>query len=123
MNLMPGRFADGIVSLPSNNKYPVPDKWHATLASLPNGEVIVGFRPEAARVGGTGPLTAQVYADDMHGSFTILHVALEEGESILHARASREVNYPIGTPIRFDLDPAMVRFFDPRTEAALTVGH
>lgn len=122
MNLMPGRFADGVVSLPSNNNYPVPDKWHTTLASLPKGEVIVGFRPEAARVGSAGPLTAQVYADDMHGSFTILHVALEENQSILHARASREVSYPIGTPIHFDLDPEMVRFFDPRTEAALTLG-
>lgn len=120
MNLMKGRYMGGAVHLPGDNRYPVPEKWKAALGDLSGGEVIVGFRPEAARVDDGGPLTAQVYADDLHGSFTILHIAfLQEGETILHARASREVNYPIGTPIRFDLDPDMVRFFDPRTEAAL----
>jgi multiple sugar transport system ATP-binding protein len=123
MNLMKGRYSDGVVQLPNHNRYPVPERWKAALAPLRDHDLMVGFRPEAARVRGDGPLTAQVYADDMHGSFTILHLALEEGESILHARASREVNYPIGTPIHFDLDPEMVRFFDPRTEAALTAGH
>jgi multiple sugar transport system ATP-binding protein len=121
MNLVTGRYADGVVHLPGDNRYPVPDKWKAAVAAVgASGEVIVGFRPEAARVGDSGPLTAQVYADDLHGSYTILHIAfLQEGETILHARASREVNYPIGTPIHFDLDPDMVRFFDPRTEAAI----
>ncbi len=122
MNLIKGRYADGVIQMPGDNRYPVPDKWQGTLAGLAGGDVIVGFRPEAARVDGTGPLTAQVYADDLHGSFTILHIALQEGETILHARASRETLYPIGTPIRFDLDPDRVRFFDPRTEAALPPG-
>ena len=119
MNLVKGRYADGVVQLSGQNRYPVPERWKTTLAPLNEHDVIVGFRPEAARVGGSGPLMTQVYADDMHGSFTILHLAFEEGEAILHARASREVNYPIGTPIHFDLDPEMVRFFDPRTEAAI----
>lgn len=121
MNLIKGRYADGAVHLPGNNRYPVPEAWRATLAAFADHEIIVGFRPEAAQAleRGAGPLTAQVYADDMHGSFTILHLALAENEPILHARASREVNYPIGTPIHFDLDPEMVRFFDPRTQAAI----
>jgi hypothetical protein len=32
------------------------------------------------------------------------------------------VNYPIGTEVRFNLDPAMVRFFHPETEKALVNG-
>ena len=30
-----------------------------------------------------------------------------------------EVDHAMGAVIRFDLDPEMVRFFDPRTELAL----
>jgi hypothetical protein len=29
------------------------------------------------------------------------------------------VDYPIGTTVHFDLNPKMVRFFDPKTEAAI----
>jgi hypothetical protein len=38
---------------------------------------------------------------------------------IIHARAARDVQIPIGKPVQFDLDPAMVRFFHPQTEAAI----
>ena len=34
-------------------------------------------------------------------------------------RADRFVHYPIGQPVRFDLNPAMVRFFDPKTQQAI----
>ena len=27
--------------------------------------------------------------------------------------------HPINAPVRFDIDPQMVRFFDPKTEAAI----
>jgi hypothetical protein len=37
----------------------------------------------------------------------------------VHVRAHRQTIYPIGTQIRFNLEPNMVRFFDARTEAAL----
>ena len=80
--------------------------------------MILGFRPEAAKVNGSGPLAAEVYATDMHGGYNMLHLSLGETQ-IVHARASRQVNYPIGTPVHFDLDPDMVRFFDPETEAAI----
>jgi hypothetical protein len=29
------------------------------------------------------------------------------------------VDYPIGERVQFDLDPKMVRFFNPQTEAAI----
>jgi ABC-type sugar transport system ATPase subunit len=80
--------------------------------------VIVGFRPEGAQVTSDGPLSAEVYATDLHGAHTMLHVNLN-GDLIVHIRASRGINYPIGMPVRFDLVPEMVRFFDPRTEATI----
>jgi ABC-type sugar transport system ATPase subunit len=102
----------------------VPEAWKPVLQRdlSADGRVIVGFRPEAARVNATGPLAAQVYASDLHGGYTMLHLDLSTdggASEIVHARANRQTQYAIGTPVRFDLDPEMVRFFDPTTEAAL----
>jgi multiple sugar transport system ATP-binding protein len=121
MNLLNGEYADDVVLLPGDNRYAVPDPWKPVLQRElgSDGKVIVGFRPEAANVIETGPLAASVYADDLHGGYTMLHLSL--GSEIVHARASRQVSYPIGTALHFDLDPAMVRFFNPQTEIALEV--
>jgi len=120
MNLVNGHFADGIVHLPGNNHYPVPQEWMPTLqrAIGREGDVILGFRPEAAILNENGILAAEVYASDMHGAYAMLHLNLN-GDQIVHARATRGIRYPIGASVRFDLAPDMVRFFDPRTEAAL----
>jgi multiple sugar transport system ATP-binding protein len=119
MNLAPGRYADGVVHLPRSNRYPLSPAWNAALQRALGGEgdVILGFRPEAGRVTEAGPLVAQVYATDLHGSYTMLHLNLND--DLIRLRADRGSRYPIGTTVRFDLDPEMVRFFDPRTEAAL----
>lgn len=120
MNLMSGHYQDGIVYLPGDNRYPVPESWRAPLSKgLQSDEVIVGFRPEGAQLSESGHLAAQVYASDMHGAFTMLHLTPDAGNTIVHIRAGREVNYPLNTVVRFDLEPEMVRFFDPRTERAL----
>lgn len=120
MNLVNGRFAEGFVHLPGNNRYAVPQEWMPALqrAIGREGDVILGFRPEAVNLSQNGSLAAEVYASDMHGAYSMLHLNLN-GDQIVHARAARGVNYPIGTIVRFDLAPDMVRFFDPRTEAAL----
>ena len=52
----------------------------------------------------------------MHGAYKLLHVTLS-GNDIIHIRADRMAHYPIGAPVRFDIQPEMVRFFDP-THAA-----
>ena len=49
---------------------------------------------------------------------TMLHVNINEHE-IVHIRSDRLGQYPIGASVRFDLDPQMVRFFDPKTESAI----
>jgi hypothetical protein len=63
-------------------------------------------------------LAGQVYATDMHGAYTVLHVNVN-GNEIVRIRSDRLVSYPIGTPICFDIDPEMVRFFHPATGAAV----
>jgi multiple sugar transport system ATP-binding protein len=119
MNLIKGNYADGVVHLPGENRLPVPEAWKAPLSQrLTGDEVILGFRPEAARVAPSGPVSSTVYAVDLHGAYNVLHVNLNGGD-VQHLRASRDVVHPINAPVRFDIDPQMVRFFDPKTEAAI----
>jgi len=120
MNLVKGKFSGGAVRMAGNDRYEVPPAWHKPLANSLDGrdEVILGFRPEAARVTPDGSMAGEVYATDMHGGHTVLHVNIFEGEMV-HIRSDRQNTYPMGTPIRFAIDPEMVRFFNPRTEAAV----
>ncbi|MEP7294274.1 MAG: TOBE domain-containing protein, partial [Chloroflexota bacterium] len=120
MNLVPAHYADGFVTLDGGNQFPVDEGWRATLGvNLPeDGSVIVGFRPEAAKVSAEGPLRGSTYASDMHGGYNMLHIELAPNQ-IVHVRTSRQISYAIGDNLRFDLDPQMVRFFHPKTELAL----
>jgi multiple sugar transport system ATP-binding protein len=145
MNLLRGTYTDGIVTLPGDNPYAVPEPWRPILDKQVAGEqVVLGFRPEGAALTPNGPLQAQVFAEDLHGAYAMVHLALagEEpdssspdvlagagatsgaarsgvGDPIVHVRAGRDVQTPIGSLLRFDLKPELVRFFDARSEAAL----
>ena len=122
MNLMNGHYHEGEVHFEGGHHYAVPDDWKRGIKSQLNadGDIVMGFRPEAARVStnGEGQLRSSVYADDLYGGYSMLHLELPDG-NIVHARSSREVSHPIGENLRFDIDPQMVRFFDPHTEVAL----
>ncbi len=120
MNLIPSQYADGMVALGGDNRYNIPDNWRQSLAkSLDNtGQVVVGFRPEAALIKPEGALVGQVYASEMYGAYTLLHVNLNE-KDIVHIRSDRLNRHPIGATVRFDLDPQMARFFNPKTELAI----
>jgi multiple sugar transport system ATP-binding protein len=120
MNLVAGQYADGIANLPGSNKYAVASEWRGSLQEARNGkdEVIVGFRPEAAQIKPDGMLAGEVYASELYGAHTLLHVNLQD--EIVHIRSDRLTRYPMGTVVRFDLNPEMVRFFNPTTEIALT---
>ena len=122
MNLVSGRLADGVVHLPGDNQFRVPKSWLPPLANALSGdEVIVGFRPEATVVKDDGSLKAEVYADDLYGAHTMLHLSLtSEDDSIVHARAQRGLGAQMGDMVQFDLEPTMIRFFDPVTELAIT---
>ncbi len=119
MNLVTGRYADDVVNLPGSNRYTVASEWRGPLQEARNGKdlVIVGFRPEAAQIKPDGMLVGEVYASELYGAHTLLHVNLQD--EIVHIRTDRLTRYPMGTQVRFDLDPEMVRFFNPATERAL----
>jgi multiple sugar transport system ATP-binding protein len=117
MNLITGSYASGVVDLPGSNRFTTDEQWKSALdAGLKgSGKVILGFRPEAAAVREDGQLAGEVYATDLHGAYTMLHVNINDHE-IIHIRSDRTAHYPIGTPVRFDLKPQMIRFFDPISE-------
>lgn len=121
MNLVTGRYADGLLHLPGENSYTVPENWQRELSRrLAGEEVILGFRPEATIVDADGQLKADVYADDLYGAHTMLHLSLNGGgETIVHARAPRGLGLHMGDNVRFNLDPEMVRFFEPKAESTI----
>jgi multiple sugar transport system ATP-binding protein len=121
MNLVKGVYSDGVVTMSGlENRYTVPEKWQNALnkGGGSSGEVIVGFRPEAAQINESGQLEGKVYASEMHGSSAVLHLMINENE-IVHVRTNRITPYPIDTLVHFDINPQMVRFFNPQTEAAI----
>ncbi|MBL8154453.1 MAG: ABC transporter ATP-binding protein [Anaerolineae bacterium] len=119
MNLIPARYEDGMIHI-NGGGFRVSEGWRAALGKGldQDGKVIVGFRPEAASIAANGALTGVTYANEMHGSYSVLHVELSR-DQIVHVRADRRAAYSIGEPLRFDLNPKMVRFFHPTTEKAL----
>ncbi|RMF02203.1 MAG: ABC transporter ATP-binding protein [Chloroflexi bacterium] len=121
MNLVSGRYSDGSVHLVRENRYVPPEAWQGTFQAqnLPNnGDIIVGFRPEAAEINDNGQLKGEVYASELYGAYTMLHVDLGN-DTIVHIRSDRLGRQSLGATVRFDLNPEMVRFFDPQTEMAI----
>lgn len=124
MNLISGKFADGMAYLPGDNQLPIPEPWRRSLDNqLTGDDIILGFRPEAAHINGEGALRAAVYASDLHGAYNMTHLTLNEQdrEAIAHVRSGRGLNLAIGDNTSFDLDPEMIRFFDPFTENAIVL--
>ena len=106
MNLIKGNYANGVVHLPGENKFPVPEAWKPPLAQrLTSDEVIIGFRPEAARVGGCAPRTRPSTPSTCTAR-TTCSTSTSMAADIQHLRASRDVVHPINAPVRFDIDPA-----------------
>ncbi len=120
MNLIDAAYTQGRVTIPGCGDYPVPPEWVPALnaATGGSGAVILGFRPEAAHVTQNGGLPASIYASDLHGGYTMLHLDIGQ-DRIVHTRSDRQTFYKINTAVKFDLDPDMVRFFDPATENAI----
>ncbi len=121
MNLVRAYYAHGIAQIiNTENRYTVPEDWRRALDETlqGEGEVVLGFRPEAARLSEEGELSGEVYATELQGAYAVLHVNVNTFD-IVHIRTDRLVDYPIGTVVHFDIDPQMVRFFHPKTEMAI----
>jgi multiple sugar transport system ATP-binding protein len=123
MNLIPAHYREGTIHFSGSNRYTPPAEWRPILQNSvgEGGEVIVGFRPEAAQIKAEGQITGEVYASELYGAYTMLHASLNE-QDLAHIRSDRLNRHPIGTMVRFDLEPEMVRFFNPKTELALKRG-
>jgi multiple sugar transport system ATP-binding protein len=117
MNLVKGKYKPGSIEMIGENVYAVPAELRPALEEGLNGkdDVIIGFRPEGAVLKENGSLAGEVYASDMHGAYSMLHVNINHNQ-IIHIRSDRLISYPVGTPVRFDINPQMVRFFNPETE-------
>jgi multiple sugar transport system ATP-binding protein len=107
------------------------------LGALPNGEVVVGIRPEALRpvTDSTPALEGPVALVESLGSDLLVHVdidapavvAVEAGDinaampnlARLTARVEPSVRTCTGEQIRLAVEPERLHFFDPRTERAL----
>jgi multiple sugar transport system ATP-binding protein len=123
MNLIPAHYREGMIHFSGSSQYLPPADWQSALQNSLEGagEVTVGFRPEAAQIKPEGQIAGEVYASELYGAYTMLHVSLDE-QNLAHIRSDRLNRHPIGTTVRFDLDPEMVRFFNPKTELALKRG-
>jgi multiple sugar transport system ATP-binding protein len=122
MNLVNGKISGGVIHLPGDNHIPLTGGWINRLPEALGGreDIILGYRPEAAEIKADGKVTGEVYAMELYGAYKMLHIEME-GSDIVHIRGDRLISYPIGTQVRFDLKPEMVRFFDPVTELAITL--
>ena len=125
MNLIKARLDGDKVQIEGGaGAAPLPERYKTALPAALNGseEVIIGFRPESAAISDTGGIAGEVYAMDMHGSHKMLHINVgpEGGEEVIvHIRTDRMASNPIGTIVHFDIEPDMMRFFDPKTEKAI----
>jgi multiple sugar transport system ATP-binding protein len=122
MNLIEGQYSDGTAHFAGDNSYQVPDNWRSAIdGTIKDKKVIVGFRPEAGLVTGEGAIYAEVYADDLYGAHTMLHLSLrgDESDSIIHVRARRGLGLKIGDTITFNISPERVRFFEAESGKAI----
>ncbi len=120
MNLVPGHLGEEAIQLPGENRYTPDSSWTHTLRRDLGGEgdLVLGFRPEAAEISAEGTLAGEVYAVELYGGYMMLHVNLNSAD-IVHIRSEKRQRYPIGSTVRFDLNPNMIRFFNARTEATV----
>jgi multiple sugar transport system ATP-binding protein len=121
MNLVKGHYHAGKIYLPGGSAYTPSDIWKARIEKQvgDDQDIILGFRPEAAWVVTQDQISAEVFLAEMNGSYMMLDLHLSD-EVIVRIRTNRG-SYSLGTKIHFDLDPQMVRFFNPTTEAALVM--
>jgi len=122
MNLVKCQFTQGKIRFPGGSEVEPEEKHkNAILNQLGNDtEVILGFRPEAVRVVNEEKIAASVFLTEMNGSNVLLDLHVGD-KDIVRARINRGTTYQVGAKINFDLDPQMVRFFNPATEAALVM--
>jgi multiple sugar transport system ATP-binding protein len=121
MNLIEGRYANGKVDIGNDTYIKIDDDWTNLLDNEigNNNRVTIGFRPEAVQIQDNGDVLSNIFGIDLYGGYTMLVLELASGQ-VISARASRSERYNLSDNIRFNIDPEMIRFFNPTTELAIT---
>jgi multiple sugar transport system ATP-binding protein len=120
MNMIKGHYANGVISLPGDNLYHPPLEWVSKIENQLGGDsdIIVGFRPEAAKLVVDKELSGKVFLVEMNGSNLMVDLALDE-ESDIRIRMNRGEPVTPGSMANFSINPQMARFFNPSTKIAL----
>jgi multiple sugar transport system ATP-binding protein len=109
MNILPGSVDSGVFRCAAG-ALEVP-------ASVPSGEILLGFRPEAAEFVGPSAvahhLQLQAYAVEPLGNEMI--VAFRVGEELLNARVAADAPVSVGQNCQVCIAPRQMHFFDVRT--------
>jgi multiple sugar transport system ATP-binding protein len=113
MNLVSGRIEGG--------RFVGPNITTSTGGIAAAGEVILGIRPEDARiVAAGGDLAAPVYAVEPMGDMTLVGVRLEDG-TFFNVKADRDFRQALDTGLSVAFDPKRLYFFDAASGARLRV--
>jgi len=120
MNMIKGHYVDSMITLPGGNIYRPPIECIEIIEKQlgKDSDIIVGFRPEAVSISPDNDLNATLFLVEMNGSNLMLDLALDEDTSI-RVRTNRGETIDTGTKVKFEIDPRMVRFFNPSTQQAL----
>jgi len=81
-------------------------------ADLPSGELRLGLRPEAVRVGGDGSIKAKVELVERLGERTLVYARLADGQAIT-AEAEGDSKVKIGDEVLLTIDGDAVHLFGP----------
>jgi multiple sugar transport system ATP-binding protein len=81
-------------------------------AELPSGELRLGLRPEAVRVGGDGTTKAKVELVERLGERTLVYARLADGQAIT-AEAEGDSKVKIGDEVPLSIDGDAVHLFGP----------
>jgi multiple sugar transport system ATP-binding protein len=122
MNLIPGHYQSGVITLPGGSTYQPPQEYQARIEKqiAPDCDVVLGFRPEAALLDPGSTMAGELIAVEMNGSNVMLGLHLDP-VTIVRLRTTRGVHFPHGDTINFNINPQLVRIFDAKTEAALVM--
>jgi multiple sugar transport system ATP-binding protein len=123
MNFLKARLTEDIGVLRAKGQgfsVSVPEARRAALAALTDGEVELGVRPSAFRPAGgasTDGFDMTVVVSEYVGAQSVL--VCEAGGQRVLVEVSSETPLPAAGAMRFSVEPALIHFFNPRTEAAL----
>ena len=112
MTLLPAQLVDGegpaTLKLGDGTLVRTP----LALADLPSGELRLGLRPEAVRVGGDGSIKAKVELVERLGERTLVYARLADGQAIT-AEAEGDSKVKIGDEVPLTIDGDAVHLFGP----------